>query len=121
MIIIPAIDLKHGRCVRLFQGEMDQETVYFEDPLIAARHWMDEGATIIHIVDLDGAVDPIAEYGHDEGCSLTGGYVYRGESEGLQGQYFFADFVTSRIFTLAFDGAANGVEPIVVDRFHRPG
>ncbi len=57
MIIIPAIDLKHGRCVRLFQGQMDQETVYFEDPLKAARHWMDEGATIIHIVDLDGAVE----------------------------------------------------------------
>jgi phosphoribosylformimino-5-aminoimidazole carboxamide ribotide isomerase len=57
MIIIPAIDLKHGRCVRLFQGEMDQETVYFEDPLEAARHWLDEGATIIHIVDLDGAVE----------------------------------------------------------------
>ena len=56
MIIIPAIDLKGGRCVRLFQGEMDQETVYFEDPLEAARHWIDEGATIIHIVDLDGAV-----------------------------------------------------------------
>ncbi len=57
MIIIPAIDLKHGRCVRLFQGEMDQETVYFEDPLEAARHWLDEGASIIHIVDLDGAVE----------------------------------------------------------------
>jgi phosphoribosylformimino-5-aminoimidazole carboxamide ribotide isomerase len=57
MIIIPAIDLKHGRCVRLFQGEMDQETVYFEDPLDAARHWIHEGATIIHIVDLDGAVE----------------------------------------------------------------
>jgi phosphoribosylformimino-5-aminoimidazole carboxamide ribotide isomerase len=57
MIIIPAIDLKQGRCVRLFQGEMDQETVYFEDPLEAARHWLDEGASIIHIVDLDGAVE----------------------------------------------------------------
>jgi phosphoribosylformimino-5-aminoimidazole carboxamide ribotide isomerase len=57
MIIIPAIDLKHGRCVRLFQGEMDQETVYFEDPFEAARHWLDEGASIIHVVDLDGAVE----------------------------------------------------------------
>ena len=57
MIIIPAIDLKSGRCVRLFQGEMEQETVYFEDPLEAARHWLDEGASIIHIVDLDGAVE----------------------------------------------------------------
>jgi phosphoribosylformimino-5-aminoimidazole carboxamide ribotide isomerase len=57
MIIIPAIDLKHGCCVRLFQGEMDQETVYFEDPLEAARHWVSQDATMIHIVDLDGAVE----------------------------------------------------------------
>ncbi len=57
MIIIPAIDLKHGCCVRLFQGEMDHETVYFENPLEAARHWVNEGATLIHIVDLDGAVE----------------------------------------------------------------
>jgi phosphoribosylformimino-5-aminoimidazole carboxamide ribotide isomerase len=57
MIIIPAIDLKHGCCVRLFQGEMDQETVYFEDPFEAARHWLSQDATMIHIVDLDGAVE----------------------------------------------------------------
>ena len=57
MLIIPAIDIKDGRCVRLFQGEMDKETVYFENPLDAARHWVSEGATFIHIVDLNGAVD----------------------------------------------------------------
>ena len=57
MLIIPAIDLKDGRCVRLFQGEMDKETVYFENPLDAARHWLDQGATFIHIVDLNGAVE----------------------------------------------------------------
>ncbi len=51
--IIPAIDLKDGRCVRLFQGEMDKETIYFESPLDAARHWLEEGATFIHIVDLE--------------------------------------------------------------------
>jgi phosphoribosylformimino-5-aminoimidazole carboxamide ribotide isomerase len=56
MLIIPAIDLKDGRCVRLFQGEMDRETVYFEKPIDAARHWVKEGATFIHIVDLNGAV-----------------------------------------------------------------
>ena len=56
MLIIPAIDLKDGRCVRLFQGEMDQETVYFENPLDAAKHWVAEGATFLHIVDLNGAV-----------------------------------------------------------------
>ena len=57
MLIIPAIDLKDGRCVRLFQGEMDKETVYFDNPVEAARHWVDEGATFLHIVDLNGAVE----------------------------------------------------------------
>jgi phosphoribosylformimino-5-aminoimidazole carboxamide ribotide isomerase len=57
MLIIPAIDLKDGRCVRLFQGEMDKETVYFEEPLAAARHWLNEGAKFLHIVDLNGAVE----------------------------------------------------------------
>ena len=57
MLIIPAIDLKDGRCVRLFQGEMDKETVYFENPLDAAKHWLAEGASFIHIVDLNGAVE----------------------------------------------------------------
>jgi phosphoribosylformimino-5-aminoimidazole carboxamide ribotide isomerase len=56
MLIIPAIDLKDGRCVRLLQGEMDNETVYFEDPIAAANHWACEGATLLHIVDLNGAV-----------------------------------------------------------------
>jgi phosphoribosylformimino-5-aminoimidazole carboxamide ribotide isomerase len=57
MIVIPAIDLKDGRCVRLFQGEMDRETVYFADPLEAAKHWAGEGAELIHVVDLNGAVE----------------------------------------------------------------
>jgi phosphoribosylformimino-5-aminoimidazole carboxamide ribotide isomerase len=57
MLVLPAIDLKDGRCVRLFQGDMNQETIYFEDPLEAARHWRDEGAQLIHIVDLNGAIE----------------------------------------------------------------
>jgi phosphoribosylformimino-5-aminoimidazole carboxamide ribotide isomerase len=57
MLIIPAIDLKDGRCVRLVQGDMDKETVYFENPLDAARHWFSEGATFLHVVDLNGAVE----------------------------------------------------------------
>jgi phosphoribosylformimino-5-aminoimidazole carboxamide ribotide isomerase len=57
MLIIPAIDLKDGRCVRLFQGEMDRETVYFENPLDAASHWAAAGASFLHIVDLNGAVE----------------------------------------------------------------
>jgi len=57
MLIIPAIDLKDGRCVRLFQGELDKETVYFEDPVAAAKHWIAEGAGFLHVVDLNGAVE----------------------------------------------------------------
>ncbi|MCD6186323.1 MAG: 1-(5-phosphoribosyl)-5-[(5-phosphoribosylamino)methylideneamino]imidazole-4-carboxamide isomerase [Deltaproteobacteria bacterium] len=56
MIIIPAIDIKKGKCVRLLQGRMDKETVFSEDPAAIAQRWEKEGAEIIHIVDLDGAV-----------------------------------------------------------------
>ncbi len=55
MEIIPAIDLRQGRCVRLFQGDYEKETVYFEDPLEGALHWERQGACRIHVVDLDGA------------------------------------------------------------------
>jgi len=65
MIVIPAIDLKDGRCVRLFQGEMDKETVYFADPLAAARHWASEGAELIHLVDLNGAVEGRPVHTHE--------------------------------------------------------
>ncbi len=57
MTIIPAIDIKNGNCVRLLQGRMDAETVYSHDPVKIAMQWQNEGAQIIHIVDLDGAVE----------------------------------------------------------------
>ncbi|MBU2549206.1 MAG: 1-(5-phosphoribosyl)-5-[(5-phosphoribosylamino)methylideneamino]imidazole-4-carboxamide isomerase [Proteobacteria bacterium] len=56
MIVIPAIDLKEARCVRLLQGRFDQETVYGNDPAAMARRWAEAGAEWIHIVDLDGSV-----------------------------------------------------------------
>jgi phosphoribosylformimino-5-aminoimidazole carboxamide ribotide isomerase len=56
MIVIPAIDLKENRCVRLAQGRMDQETVYSEDPVRMARHWEAKGAERLHVVDLNGAI-----------------------------------------------------------------
>lgn len=56
MIVIPAIDIKNGRCVRLRQGKMSQETVYSNIPAEMAKKWFDEGAEKLHIVDLDGAV-----------------------------------------------------------------
>jgi phosphoribosylformimino-5-aminoimidazole carboxamide ribotide isomerase len=55
MLIIPAIDLKEGKCVRLEQGLMNKATVYSEDPATTARHWEAQGAELLHVVDLDGA------------------------------------------------------------------
>jgi len=57
MVIIPAIDLKDGRCVRLRQGDMAAETVYSDDIQAVARNWQECGARMIHVVDLNGAVD----------------------------------------------------------------
>lgn len=57
MHIIPAVDIKNGKAVRLFQGRRDQETVYGDRPLDMALRWQDEGATYLHVVDLDGAFD----------------------------------------------------------------
>jgi phosphoribosylformimino-5-aminoimidazole carboxamide ribotide isomerase len=55
MEIIPAIDLRNGKCVRLYQGDYDRETVFGQDPVAMAKHWQDLGATRLHVVDLDGA------------------------------------------------------------------
>ncbi len=56
MLLIPAIDLKDGKCVRLRQGNMDDETVFSDDPLAMAARWVEAGARRLHIVDLNGAV-----------------------------------------------------------------
>jgi phosphoribosylformimino-5-aminoimidazole carboxamide ribotide isomerase len=56
MLLIPAIDLKDGRCVRLRQGDMEDATVFSEDPGATARHWLDQGARRLHLVDLNGAI-----------------------------------------------------------------
>ncbi len=55
MLLIPAIDLKDGHCVRLKQGEMEGATVFSEDPVSMARHWVAQGARRLHLVDLNGA------------------------------------------------------------------
>jgi phosphoribosylformimino-5-aminoimidazole carboxamide ribotide isomerase len=55
MLLIPAIDLKDGHCVRLKQGDMDDATVFSEDPAAMARHWINQGARRLHLVDLNGA------------------------------------------------------------------
>lgn len=55
MLIYPAIDLLQGRCVRLRQGDFSRETVYSDDPVAVARRWVEQGASRLHVVDLDGA------------------------------------------------------------------
>jgi len=55
MLIIPAIDLKEGKCVRLEQGLMEKATIYSDDPATTAKHWEAQGAELLHVVDLDGA------------------------------------------------------------------
>ena len=55
MLLIPAIDLKDGQCVRLKQGDMNVSTTFGEDPAAMARRWLDAGARRLHLVDLNGA------------------------------------------------------------------
>ena len=56
MLLIPAIDIKNGKCVRLRQGDMGEETIYNNDPVAMATKWVETGAKRLHIIDLDGAV-----------------------------------------------------------------
>jgi phosphoribosylformimino-5-aminoimidazole carboxamide ribotide isomerase len=82
MEIYPAIDLRGGKCVRLRQGDYDQETVFGDDPAEMARRWVEEGASRLHLVDLDGARDGTLANRHavaailaavDVPCQLGGG------------------------------------------------
>jgi phosphoribosylformimino-5-aminoimidazole carboxamide ribotide isomerase len=82
VVILPAIDLRAGQCVRLRQGDYNQETVFDADPVAVARRWVDQGATLLHLVDLDGAKaghpvngDTIQKIVREAGvpCQLGGG------------------------------------------------
>ncbi|MBD3183396.1 1-(5-phosphoribosyl)-5-[(5-phosphoribosylamino)methylideneamino]imidazole-4-carboxamide isomerase [Candidatus Poribacteria bacterium] len=57
MLIIPAIDLRGGKCVRLIQGKADAETIFSDDPVTMAKNWESKGAQFLHVVDLDGAFE----------------------------------------------------------------
>ena len=57
MLLIPAIDLKDGKCVRLRQGRMEDETVFSDNPVEIAQRWVDAGARRLHMVDLNGAFE----------------------------------------------------------------
>ena len=64
MLIIPAIDIKDGHCVRLKQGDMQAVTVFSEDPAAMAQHWLEQGAERLHLVDLNGAVAGVPKNEH---------------------------------------------------------
>jgi phosphoribosylformimino-5-aminoimidazole carboxamide ribotide isomerase len=70
VIVLPAIDLRRGRCVRLRQGRAAEETVYGDDPAAVARRWVGEGASWLHVVDLDAALGDAAPAGAGEGGGL---------------------------------------------------
>ena len=77
MLLIPAIDLKDGHCVRLKQGDMDQSTTFGEDPAAMARSWVDKGARRLHLVDLNGAFagKPVNEAAIRSIVSAVGGDI----------------------------------------------
>ena len=62
MIILPAIDLQSGRCVRLRQGRAEDATIYSDDPAAMARQWLEQGAQALHVVDLDGAFAGVPQH-----------------------------------------------------------
>lgn len=70
MIILPAIDLRGGQCVRLLQGEPDQETIYCADPVSLAQRWQEIGAQWLHVVNLDGAFAGALDADHQGGKAL---------------------------------------------------
>ena len=55
MLVIPAIDMRGGKCVRLYEGDFRRETVYSDDPIAVAERWCEQGASVLHVIDLDGA------------------------------------------------------------------
>jgi phosphoribosylformimino-5-aminoimidazole carboxamide ribotide isomerase len=59
MQVVPAVDIRGGRCVRLLRGDYDRETVFGDDPVAQARAWHEQGASLVHVVDLDGARDGV--------------------------------------------------------------
>jgi phosphoribosylformimino-5-aminoimidazole carboxamide ribotide isomerase len=89
MEIIPAIDIRGGRCVRLRQGDYSAETVFDDDPIAVAQRWLDAGASRLHVVDLDGArdgvptnFDLIAAIAHLDVPVQTGGGIRTAETVG---------------------------------------
>ena len=108
MIIIPAIDLKEGKCVRLKQGLMDQSTIFSENPSEMARKWVDLGAKRLHLVDLDGAFagKPVNQEAIKSIVSAVGGSALIQLGGGIRNMKTVENFLNSGVDSIIIGTAA---------------
>jgi len=108
MIIIPAIDLKEGKCVRLKQGLMDQATIFSENPSEMARKWVDLGAKRLHLVDLDGAFagKPVNQEAIKSIVSAVGGSALIQLGGGIRNMKTVENFLNSGVDSIIVGTAA---------------
>ncbi len=108
MIIIPAIDLKEGKCVRLKQGLMDQSTIFSENPAEMARKWVDLGAKRLHLVDLDGAFagKPVNQEAIKSIVSAVGGSALIQLGGGIRNMKTVENFLNSGVDSIIVGTAA---------------
>ena len=108
MIIIPAIDLKEGKCVRLKQGLMDQSTIFSENPSEMARKWVDLGAKRLHLVDLDGAFagKPVNQEAIKSIVSAVGGSALIQLGGGIRNMKTVENFLNSGVDSIIVGTAA---------------
>jgi len=108
MLIIPAIDLKDGKCVRLKQGRMDESTIFSENPAEMSRQWVDQGARRLHLVDLDGAFagEPVNDNAIKSIVSELGGEIPIQLGGGIRNLGTVESFLNSGVDSIIIGTAA---------------
>ena len=106
MLIIPAIDIRGGKCVRLFQGDYGKETVYGDDPVEMAQRWVKQGAKFLHLVDLDGAREGIPVNKATIRAITEGSPVPVEVGGGIRDMDTLDDYLSSGIFRVILGTAA---------------
>jgi len=108
MLIIPAIDLKDGKCVRLKQGRMDESTIFSENPAEMSRQWVDQGARRLHLVDLDGAFagEPVNDNAIKSIVSELGGEIPIQLGGGIRNLEIVESFLNSGVDSIIIGTAA---------------
>ena len=108
MLIIPAIDLKDGKCVRLKQGRMDESTIFSENPAEMSRQWVDQGARRLHLVDLDGAFagEPVNDNAIKSIVSELGGEIPIQLGGGIRNLDTVESFLNSGVDSIIIGTAA---------------